>query len=221
MDLNGAPAVRTGLRWRHVGHLSVGYEQRSDVAAAAHRGIPPSICSRTRLLHANSHWSKLFLHPNSACCRAKAQTHLAPNNQVIIPTPPPSHPLWAVVSSLRSGRGIADVGHACVLTFWNPSSAAPNSIWLLNITLVWAVRGLLMGVGTGIDYEFWSAAVFKTQTPTAQRGACCLLADWRSNPAFDLARRFTWKMYVVHAWSWSSRAAVQPTSIRAAADERF
>lgn len=37
----------------------------------------------------------------------------------------------------------------CELTF-EILPLLPNSIWLLCITLVWAVRGLVMGVGTGM-----------------------------------------------------------------------
>lgn len=78
------------------------------------------------------------------------------DRQTTWPKPPTG--VWAVVSSLRSGSGALMWVMRCELTF-EILPLLPNSIWLLLcITLVWPVRGLVMGVGTGMDNELWLAA---------------------------------------------------------------
>lgn len=71
------------------------------------------------------------------------------------PNPPTG--VGAVVSSQRSGSAALMWVMHYELTF-EILPLLPSSIWLLCITLVWAGRGLVMGVGTGMGNELWLAA---------------------------------------------------------------
>lgn len=59
----------------------------------------------------------------------------------------------SVVSPQRSGSPVLMWVMRCGLTF-EILSLLPNSIWLVCITLVWAVRGPVMGVGTRMVMSF-------------------------------------------------------------------
>ena len=141
------------------------------------------------------------------CVPQRLNSMVCTDRHTTWPNPPTG--VGAVVSSQRSGSAVLMWVMHYELTF-EILPLLPSSIWLLCITLVWAGRGLVMGVGTGMGNELWLAAGAGQPGSMKPCGDCSLVfrpphspddstpltrADWRLNPAFDLPRRHPWNIY--------------------------
>lgn len=142
------------------------------MAAAAHRGVLQYICSDA---HKLALWLSLdFFFVN---CSAYYQTdcvlllHMNVSSVCIVfslycllcliwmVNLCGVHIGWAVVSSLRSGSRSADVGHALWVNLLKSSLSCPaaSGSALRSNTLLWASRGLVIGVGIRMGNELWLA----------------------------------------------------------------